>query len=78
MKTKTTFKIGDTVEYTSMSTTIHTKILKIKEDGKLILDTANGSKSRVIKSDNGRYKKGQIYDLCKNVCVWPHRVKKIK
>ena len=54
-----TLKAGDTVEYKYVSGTAHVKVLLVKPDGKLILETR------------------KPLGLCKNVCVLPHRVKKI-
>jgi hypothetical protein len=54
-------KIGDFVEYTHIGNVkIVVEVLKVKGDGKLILNTRATT------------------DLCKNVCVLPHRVKLIK
>jgi len=75
---KAKLKVGSTVEYTSMGTTIHAKILKIKSDGKLILDTAHGCRNKIIKTNHPYFEKGGRYELIKNVCVMPNRVKKIK
>lgn len=68
-------KVGDTVEYLSVVGYLHVKVLKIKPDGKLILDTRSDNK--LVKSTS-RYKDGDMIDLSKNVCVMPHRVKKLK
>lgn len=68
-------KKGDMVEYLSVAGLIHVEVLKVKPDGKLILDTRSKNK---LQKDNGRRKKGDLVDLSKNVCVMSHRVKKIK
>ena len=58
------FKEGDPVEYIQVGNKkIITKVLKVKPDGKLILDTKKGP--------------GKPESLIKNVCVKPHRVKKV-
>jgi hypothetical protein len=58
------YKEGDLVEYTQVGNKkIITTVLKVKPDGNLILDTKKGS--------------GKPGNLCKNVCVKPHRVKKV-
>lgn len=68
-------KQGDMVEYLSVAGLIHVKVLKVKPDGKLILDTR--SKNKLQKATGWR-KKGDFVSLSKNVCVMPHRVKKVK
>ncbi len=63
---------GDTVEYTCVSGKIHVKVLKIKPDGKLILDTR--SENRLLKPDeNGK----TTVKLIKNVSVLASRVNKV-
>jgi hypothetical protein len=59
MKNKIAIKVGDTVEYPYISGVARVKVLKVKPDGKLILETR------------------KPLGLCKNVCVLPHRVKKV-
>lgn len=57
-------KEGDSVEYIQVGNQkIITKVLKVKPDGNLILDTKKGP--------------GKPGSLIKNVCVKPHRVKKV-
>ena len=57
-------KEGDSVEYIQVGKRkIITKVLKVKPDGNLILDTKIG--------------RGKPGTLCKNVCIKPHRVKKV-
>jgi hypothetical protein len=65
-------RIGDTVAYNCVCGTIYVIVLSIKQDGKLILNTRK--KHKLLKP----LKNGQEYvSLIKNVCVLPHRVKKI-
>lgn len=64
---------GDTVEYKCVGGLIHVKVLKIKSDGKLILDTR---KEHIIL--NSKKNDKETVNLIKNVCVLPHRVKKVR
>ena len=75
MKTKIKIKAGDTVEYTCICGVIHVKVKAVKSDGKLILNTR--AKNKLIKTSSGRHKNGDLISLLKNVCVLPHRVKKV-
>ncbi len=68
-------KEGDTVEYLSVAGLIHVEVLKVKPNGKIILDTRSKNK---LQKANGWRKEGDLVSLSKNVCVMPHRVKKVK
>lgn len=68
---KQKFKAGDMVEYTCVGGTIKVKVLKVKADKNLILETGGGKELKAA----GRK---HTFRLIKNVCVKPHRVKKIK
>ena len=74
MKTKGKIKVGDIVEYNCIVGVIHVKVKRVKPDGKLILNTRD--KNKLIKSSS-RHQKGDFVSLSKNVCVMPHRVKKV-
>ena len=68
-------KKGDMVEYLSVAGLIHVEVLKVKPDGKLILDTRSKNK---LQKDNGRRKKGDLVD-CQKMCVLCHiGLKKLK
>lgn len=67
------FKAGDTVMYTCVSGAIHPKVLIVKPDGNLILETRDKYLPIFVKG----LKTKKTTNLSKNVCVKPHRVKKL-
>lgn len=75
MKKGKKIEAGDTVEYTCISGVIHPRVLRVKPDGKLILNTREEQK--LIKSTSKVRKTGSLISLSKNVCVLPTRVKKL-
>lgn len=68
-----TVKAGDTVVYTCVSGVIHPKVLIVKPDGNLILETRYKHLPIFV---GGLQTKKTAY-LSKNVCVKSHRVEKI-
>lgn len=72
MKKQIDIKVGDTVEYTCVAGVIHVEVLKVKSDGNLILHTRKTNKLVKAKRQGD-----QSVSLSKNVCVLPHRVRKI-
>jgi hypothetical protein len=73
MENKDLIKEGDTVEYRCISGLIHVKVLKVKKDGKLILNTR--AVNNLLKPDSiGK----ETVSLSKNVCVLSTRVRSLK
>lgn len=64
---------GDTVEYTCVGGVVHPKVLRVKSDGKLILETRRKELPVYLRG----VKTEETVNLSKNVCVMVHRVKKI-
>ncbi|MFA7192178.1 MAG: hypothetical protein WC089_02670 [Candidatus Paceibacterota bacterium] len=70
---KEIIKAGDIVEYLCICGLIHVKVLEVKKDGKLILNTR--AVNNLLKPDS---RGNTTVSLSKNVCVKRSRVKCIK
>ena len=71
MKSKKTnpdeIRAGDLVAYTWIVGTIHVKVLEIKPDGRLLLNTK--ARNKLVKSKSSILKKGEPFRFAENIMV---------